>query len=205
MDEYNPVTKAPKDTCVTVFLACLKHAGIEFDRIEIAVLKVWEQSQFRLGEALVTMLAGSLVWEGGLNAVQAGGQPLDMGDVRSLDVCEELFFKTNWTMPNFEKCREIFENYQRRVKWVADWDPTERLSEWQEMVKGVEGDIENLDRELDRISEMIKEKIKMGEAVLKQLDENKVEMQRQIDGYNLEIEWAKVYLEWVRDVNSGNA
>ncbi|KAF7886652.1 uncharacterized protein EAF02_003299 [Botrytis sinoallii] len=189
----------------SVKAACLEHAGIEFDRIEMAILKVWEQSQFRLGEALVTMLAGSLVWEGGLNAVQAGGQPLDMGDVRSLDVCEELFFKTDWTIPNFEKCREMFETYQRRVQRVADFDPTERLGELREMVKGVGEDIENLDRDLDQISEMTKEKIKMGEAVLKQLDEDKVEMQRQIDGYNLEIEFAKMYLEWVRDVNSGNA
>ncbi|TGO13354.1 hypothetical protein BTUL_0071g00310 [Botrytis tulipae] len=201
LDQHNPVTKAPKITCVTVFLACLKGAGIEFDRIEMAVLKVWEQAQFRLGEALVTMLAGSLVWEGGLNAVQAGGKPLDIGDVRSMDVCEELFFKTDWTMANLRKCQELHATRMRQAQEVADFDPTDKLIEFQELVKSVDSNILVLDQNLDELSVLIEEKSKLVEGAIKELDDEMEVLQGQLEGETLLLEFGEMYLEWAGECN----
>ncbi|QSZ37776.1 hypothetical protein DSL72_008875 [Monilinia vaccinii-corymbosi] len=152
--------------CVNVFTACLKYAGIKFDRIEMVVLKVWDAPQFRKGETLITMLAGSLVCHGGLNAVQAGGQPRAITDVRTHDVCQEIFIRNNWTEENMDETKDLVKEHERQVQYIEDFDADALVTELETQVRDTGLKMETLEKELDDVTSLIQEKIKEAEEDL---------------------------------------
>ncbi len=55
-----------------LLLSCMKELKIPFVTTQQSVLKVWMEGMLQLGEIMVTMLSGSLIIDGGLNAAAVG-------------------------------------------------------------------------------------------------------------------------------------
>jgi hypothetical protein len=55
-----------------LMLSCLTILHINFEIVALPVLQIWQQDQRAIAEVLITMLAGSLVEDGGYNPIQAG-------------------------------------------------------------------------------------------------------------------------------------
>ncbi|KAI1086797.1 hypothetical protein F5B19DRAFT_111529 [Rostrohypoxylon terebratum] len=81
---------------------CLSFMGLEPREVLIPVLKAWEPEHINLAEVLLTVLAGSMVTDGGLNVKQPGTRGFtSMGDAESNRSRSEVKAQHPWYRDNY--------------------------------------------------------------------------------------------------------
>jgi hypothetical protein len=100
-------------------LSCMRAMGLEPQMIFLPIIKVWKAEQLEIAEIAITMLAGSLIAEGGHNAKQAGGQTLDEA-------------------PDSQKFKRALHQITRNAPWTK-----ENLAESEEHLRKVRNGIQS--------------------------------------------------------------
>jgi len=76
--------------------------GLKIKSIRLPILKVWDSRQLNIGEVLVTLPAGSMLHDGGLNVKHLGGAREERDKVKFEEAKKQIFEMTEWTKTNLE-------------------------------------------------------------------------------------------------------
>jgi hypothetical protein len=131
---------------------------------------------------MITLLAGSLVWDGGFNVRQAGTSKVDPVHVKKIPTLREIFFDRPWARMNIENSNRIAAEraeFIRKFEEVvnAELKPGERCADLEARVKAL------------RL--MIKKATEEEEAKSK---EDKIKLEK----LQIRLKAKQAYLEWLR-------
>lgn len=169
---HDPQTKMKtSSTYLTLTVSTLEAMGLKQNVFQIPILKVWRPNQLGLAEIFITMLAGSLVWDGGLNRIKAGAKDLDhsmnpdvIPDKRNLlEAKRQIFLDHKWAMENFRASNEALLRQANILKVVQEKSETEEdiktaANELLEEIKGVSEREKNIRWTVQERTEEIREK-----------------------------------------------
>ncbi|CCC14040.1 hypothetical protein SMACR_09524 [Sordaria macrospora] len=104
---------------LSLTLGALRYIGLHPYTVEVPVLPIWVPEHLAMGERLVTVLASSLISQGGFNNIQPGSKP-EMG--MDMELCDEaggyLAEKTKYFEQNLDKTIVDSEDFLRRTEGV---------------------------------------------------------------------------------------
>ena len=105
---------------MSLVISCLNVKGYFPQVLRLPILKIWSADQLRVSEVGLTMLASSMIAEGGLNCQQPGNQ--DMGDepAKFVEALDEIFIRNTWTTANFEHSDDVIQRRLDTLKMVED-------------------------------------------------------------------------------------
>ncbi|KAM5357456.1 hypothetical protein ACJZ2D_016239 [Fusarium nematophilum] len=136
----NSLTGLNKPLGLTV--AVLKVKGFAVIKTVRVALRIWERHQLPLAEQLVVTIGGSLVYQHGFNAAEAGGTgPYTATNLETLDASKRLLMsrKAHMCINLMKTVAEL----ERRVEFLQDMD--ELQAEVEELTESVQ----TFERELD--------------------------------------------------------
>ncbi|KAI9640169.1 hypothetical protein NHQ30_011406 [Ciborinia camelliae] len=153
---HDPLTKMKSSsTFLTLTVSTREVMLLKQKVFQIPTLKVWRPNQLGLAEIFITMLAGSLVWDGGLNRIKAGAKELDQSldpdivpDKKNLrEAKRQIFLEHNWAMENYRASNEALLGQSEILKTYQERD---RIKE------EINSDAEKLIEEIQDVSERVK-------------------------------------------------
>ncbi|THV54776.1 hypothetical protein BGAL_0020g00300 [Botrytis galanthina] len=181
---HDPQTKMKtSSTYLTLTVSTLEAMGLKQNVFQIPILKVWRPNQLGLAEIFITMLAGSLVWDGGLNRIKAGAKDLDQStnpdvvpDKRNLlEAKRQIFLDHKWAMENFRASNEALLRQANVLKAIQEKTETE---------EDIKTDANELLKEIKEVSEretIIRRKVEERTEEIQEKDAKLTACQTEID------------------------
>jgi len=156
MNDHDPLAGLGNSSKAWALLcSCLKKLKIRFEPVIVPIVKVWKPDQLRLAEIMVTMLASSMMWDGGLNEVQAGGRAARADPDKFGEALKQIFIIKPWATANLQSSHQ---ELQRRG---------EALSVYQQ-----------IDEQPEEIGSTIEKSIVEMAAIQKQIKQTSSKLQR---------------------------
>jgi hypothetical protein len=88
-------------------LSCLKVMGIKARTIQLPILKIWKRTQLEVAECLVTYLAGSMIFNGGCDSVEPGGQGMNQDAPEKFErALTQIFYHNSWAKDNLDESQQ---------------------------------------------------------------------------------------------------
>jgi len=114
MNDHEPLADLSRSSHSWALLcSCLKKLKIRFEPVCLPIVKVWKPDQLKLAEIMITMLSGSMIWDGGLNEVQPGGKAARADPDKFGEALKQIFIHKPWMTANL---RESEEKLQGRIE-----------------------------------------------------------------------------------------
>jgi phage terminase Nu1 subunit (DNA packaging protein) len=102
-----------------LLVGCLTSIGLSPEWVSVPVVKVWKREQLEIAEILVTMLAGSLICDGGLNGIQPGTQSMEDEPAKFELALRQIFKQKTWTEEQIQESATVIENRIQLAKRVS--------------------------------------------------------------------------------------
>jgi hypothetical protein len=113
-DPMADMSSSPKP--LTLVLSCLLVMGINVETIGLPIFKIWKPNQLEIGECGLTALAGSIIYDGGLNELQPGGNKGNGNNKRKFDdALEQIFHKRHWAHDNMVESLVAVKKLQKSL------------------------------------------------------------------------------------------
>lgn len=84
-------------------LGCLGVMNIKVDLVSVPVIKTWNSTQFKKAEALITFIAGSMLFDGGCNGEQPGTNNGHQAGYDYEREMAEVFVERDWLARNLKE------------------------------------------------------------------------------------------------------
>jgi len=135
----------------------LRRLEIEPEVVSIPIFKVWLPEQLHISEILLTLLTGSLIYEGGLNSKAPGGQKGKLTEGKFENTLAQIFDRP-WTDNNIEKteqdCLLILQEQENQKE--IDRHLEEEFASSEELAKDVLRQAEEITSSTKAFTEEIK-------------------------------------------------
>ncbi|KAK3952698.1 hypothetical protein QBC32DRAFT_135915 [Pseudoneurospora amorphoporcata] len=132
---------------LSLTLGALRYIGLKPYTVEVPILPIWVKAHLPLGERLVTVLASSLITQGGFNGVQAGSRA---GTGMDLQLCDEagsyVAEKTKYFEQNIDQTLLDIDDFDRETEGVEDLERCFRLVLGGELDQRIDATMIELER-----------------------------------------------------------
>ncbi|CAG8952763.1 hypothetical protein HYFRA_00009007 [Hymenoscyphus fraxineus] len=111
---HDPFSATKTSNSLCFVQSCLHLMNVEFETINIPILKIWEPHQLQGAEALLSWITGAAFEGGGFNNAPSEGQAvIDQNGIDRFEAAfEEVWVKTPWATENQAKSREYLQEIQ---------------------------------------------------------------------------------------------
>ena len=203
MNDHEPLADLSRSSHSWALLcSCLKKLKIRFESVCLPIVKVWKPDQLKLAEIMVTMLSGSMIWDGGLNEVQPGGRAARADPGKFGEALKQIFIHKSWTTDNLN---ESEKKLQARIEALEVYQD---LDNWE---NGIESTINKSLAEISAIQSLaLKTRIAISQAAKEEVharDQLKTTLVEMREVAVLQSEWLDLHqrlLRWQKGEEDGN-
>ncbi|KUJ12387.1 uncharacterized protein LY89DRAFT_738177 [Mollisia scopiformis] len=182
--------------------SCIMASGIKLEIIRLPIWKIWDSAQLPIKKIGLTYLAGSMVFDGGINSIAPGGTYMDDDPLKFELTTYQIFGQNDWTYQNLKESKE------RRIRMHEALDLFEETRANPNLIKD---NLEDLSKEFNQFinyCETVKFGLSSNEQAmrrrLKEMEEERDELLETLADQQLQLKFHKGFNDTLRENGFGD-